>query len=370
MKFDLEFSKNDVVIRTASLLIPRKGSPMADTATIVVKAAPAAAANKSRYAFLLTAKDAVLSRSSSGWSALGRLADKVKLGGAFRWVSNAFGWAMNKASWLPRKLGMSGMLGLITAGLTTHTGQRIIGTVVRAVVKPIVWVVSKAYDLVTGFMRIFGAPGKAIANRIDKAVYGTIDRVAQAIKPAVTKAQQILSPDNTPMKVVATIGKAAVAQALIAAFVPGGWIYLAYVIAAPFVLPALRPSNIKKVWNEAKLETEVVTPVVEPAVPLLDRIHIKAEAAAERVADDKAGAEMAHALEVIAVHNEREEMIRKSMETGEPVLSRNAIKAQRRAAAEAARQENEAKQKIEAAEKRERAAAARVAKSNAQVATA
>lgn len=392
MQIDWEFARNGLVILTGSSFIPMgEGVPMTTSVMAVpvtaAKAAPAAVANQGRFAFLLTTKDALLAKGAQANTALLRLADKAHLGGAVRWVQTAFGWALRKLTWIPRTLGVSGMLGLGTGLVTTQFGQNIIKTVAKAAIKPFTWLTSRVYGLLGWTLRLLGKPGNAVADKMDDVVYGTIDAVVRHTAPVRRWFGKVLNPENRGMKWLATAGRALTVQAIIASLIPGGWVYLAYILAAPLVFKSLRPSSIKKAWNEAKAQAELAGNIAEAAQPVpVDINAYKAEMAAKgvevtthpnsdgsvsivtHVTDEQMLADgMVPSGEVQVLEDGTEvkvyEPITEVLDT--PVLSTNATKAERRRQAEAARKENDRLQREAAAARRaevaEKAAARRQA---------
>lgn len=228
---------------------------MAITATAapsVVIVQDGAVVQKRRFAALLSAKDAVQRRGKAAIVALGRLAERAHIDGPLRYLQARFGWLMSKLAWIPRVLGKAGIAGVVAWLTSTETGHAIIKTAVKVVLTPVVWVVKKLYGAITWFMRLFGKPGRALAAKTDQLVYGAIDSTINSTVGIRAKAAALVDPSSTTMKTVATVGRGLVAQALIAAFVPAGWAWLAYTIAAPLVVPALRWGSVKTAFAKAK----------------------------------------------------------------------------------------------------------------------
>ncbi len=192
--------------------------------------------DRRRFAAFLTAKDLVLGYTRTATEGIGRLAQRLHLGGLFTMVRRSYGWLLGAASGAARGLRVPGVLAGLVWGLTTTAGQTLVGKAVRAVSTAVSTVAGAVGKAAGWTLRLFGSPGARLATWLGSK--------ATAVKQAATdRARQLnvlsglVRSQNLPAKAVAAIARERLLRTLVGRFLPRPWSWLVRIVANIALLP-------------------------------------------------------------------------------------------------------------------------------------
>ena len=155
----------------------------------------------------------------------GRLAARLHLDGLVTMVRRSYGWLLGAASVAARGLRAPGVLSGLLWGLTTTTGQTLVGKAARAVSTAVSTIASSVGKAVGWTLRLFGTPGARLASWLGSKVTGlkqaATDRVQQ-----LKGLSGLLRPQNLPAKAVGAIARERLLRALVGHFLPRPWSWL------------------------------------------------------------------------------------------------------------------------------------------------
>ena len=192
---------------------------------------------KSRWAAFLTAKDLLLGRLNDVGGTVEQTLERWHLGSAVSMVRRAAGWLFGGFGMLRRALTTTGVRPAVAWLLSTSTGQRVAGTVVRTVGRVIAGAGRAALKAVGWCLRLFGSWGARTAQRVEQLAHRVTVNVETRVRPLGMVTGALLDPEGMPMQAVRTLAKGHLLSGLLKRFLPAPWNVLAGVLGNLIALP-------------------------------------------------------------------------------------------------------------------------------------
>lgn len=149
------------------------------------------------------ARDAVLAAPRAAMAYVGRLAGSARLRSASGWLRWLAGQVSRPLSAAMDRLGAAGL----TAGLTSPTGQQVIGKTSRLAGRVVGWLTRGLYSAIDRGLRLFGKPGNKVADRLFDAVVSAGGKVAAVAAPVVHRVARVTDPQSAHVRMLAGISR-------------------------------------------------------------------------------------------------------------------------------------------------------------------
>ena len=192
---------------------------------------------QSRWATFLTAKHLLLGSLNGVGGAIEQTLERWHLGGAVSMVRRAAGWLFGGFGMLRRALTTTGVRPAIAWVLSTRTGQRLAGTVVRTVGQVIAGAGRASLKAARWSLRMFGGWGARAAQRIERLAHRVSVRTINRVRPLMMVTEALLDPEGMAMQAVRTFAKGHLISGLLRRFLPAPWTVLARVLGNLIALP-------------------------------------------------------------------------------------------------------------------------------------
>jgi hypothetical protein len=208
------------------------------TPTDAAVAAEVLAQQKSRWAYFLIARDAVLDAAQGIYSRALQLVEKLGLTSAVEMARRALGWLLKGVARAGQHLRAPGVRPGVLWALTTSWGQETAGEIARTIGEAVGTTVRLTYRSLLGGLRRLGKPGQAVAHRVEavvgKAKGGTLIR----LRPVGEAAQILLSPKGPASHIVSAWARFKVLSLILVRRLPRPWNVLGLMLAAGVSVPS------------------------------------------------------------------------------------------------------------------------------------
>ena len=228
-----QISKNGVPTRDFDHLIPRKGSVMADTATMsrgaelravhAISDGPAGdSITKQVYRKALALKEAVYGSASKARAWIIAQTKKGLSGDVIDFIRRGAARLGKPLSWLKTVVDTAGRATTVMALAGIPVVRKVVSEIVTRTYTTVKWVGEKIHSALDWTLRLFGKPGNWLANKLERAITKVTTSVRKVVSYVVDKFELYTNPETSKAARYVTQGAQVLAgHRLISAFIGG-----------------------------------------------------------------------------------------------------------------------------------------------------